>query len=71
MLLDLSHKCQNLEDEPKVFNTLMQKYGINITPGLEQGLNIPGYFRVCYAREKSQRDEFIKRMKTAREQGDI
>ncbi|MAZ49570.1 MAG: hypothetical protein CME65_13500 [Halobacteriovoraceae bacterium] len=71
MLLDLNYKCQDLEDEPKLFNMLMQKYGVNITPGLEQGLNTPGYFRVCYARDKSQRDEFILRMKKAKEQGDL
>lgn len=71
MLIDLSHKCQDLEDEAKLFKLLMEKYKINITPGLEQGLNIPGYFRVCYAREDSHIEEFIKRMKTAKKEGDL
>ena len=65
MVLDLSSYCKSLEDEKTLFEDIMDKYKINMTPGLLQGLNKPGYFRVCYAREESHIDAFIERMQKA------
>lgn len=63
MLLDLSSLVSNFKQEDKLYRLIMNKYKINMTPGRELGMNRPGYFRVCFAKESDEVSEFCSRMK--------
>ncbi len=51
------------ESEMNLFSKLLNTYKIFLTPGKELGLSIPGYFRLCFAKEPQNVDELISRLK--------
>lgn len=63
MLLDLSMWCDTFADEDRIFNILLNDLKINFSKGADLGMNNPGYFRVCFARNDAQIYELIKRLK--------
>lgn len=63
MLLNLSKYIDTFEKEEGIFLLLLETYKINLTPGKALGLETPGYFRVCFARDEATVNEFIERMK--------
>ncbi len=63
MLLDLSEQCKDFAQEKQLYEKFLNYIKINMTPGEELGLKVPGFFRVCFARPKEEILEFIVRMK--------
>lgn len=55
-------RANTQEAEQQLFNMLINDVKINMTPGSAMGMDDYGYFRVCFAKEDSHIDEFIKRM---------
>ncbi|MBT4790948.1 MAG: aminotransferase class I/II-fold pyridoxal phosphate-dependent enzyme [Halobacteriovoraceae bacterium] len=64
IILNLSSYCQNFADEQDLFNYFLNELKINFTAGQDMSFQEPGYFRVCFAKEKGDISEFITRMKT-------
>ena len=45
-----------------VYMPVINELKINMTPGSAMGMKDYGYFRVCFAKEDAQIDEFIRRL---------
>lgn len=56
-------KEDSLKGEEELFNYFINDLKINMTPGSAMGAKEFGFFRVCYAKEDSHIEEFIKRLK--------
>ena len=54
---------KSAEGEMNLFNDLLEKLKINITPGQIYDHNEYGWFRVCFAKDLIEIQEFIKRLK--------
>lgn len=63
-MTDLRDFLENdsFEAETNLYEELINKYGINMTPGQAMGLTTPGFFRVCYAKKENELNEFCKRI---------
>jgi aspartate/methionine/tyrosine aminotransferase len=66
VLLDLQKYLteKTTQAEMQLFFKLLNDYKINLNPGSTMGFDEPGYFRLCYAKEKYELDEFILRFET-------
>ena len=52
------------QGEINLFNYFINDLKINMTPGYAMGMNDYGYFRVCFAKDEADVDEFISRLKS-------
>lgn len=62
ILLDLSHWCNNMQDELDLHQQMLNELKVNIIKGSDMGLDKPGYFRICFAKPEEYIREFCKRM---------
>jgi 1-aminocyclopropane-1-carboxylate synthase 1/2/6 len=64
-LLDLREYLpeQSFDAETKLFQKLLNEHKIFLTAGQDLGMEVPGYFRLCFAKAPEIIDEFILRFK--------
>lgn len=63
LIWDATHLCKSFQDEKDLQQKLLNTYKVNVLKGADLGLRSPGYFRICFAREKTEVNELSKRLK--------
>lgn len=63
LMADFRELLPDNGSEDELFKRLLNESKINMTPGMEMGLTVPGYFRVCYARDEDELQEFARRLR--------